>query len=200
MTGGQYGSIAATAVVMFAGTNIDDALVLTALNVAAHSTGAPSHRQIWTGQYLGMAVMVAVSGLGALGLSRIPTTWVGLLGLVPTALGIRLLVKAVRGGDDQSRSPAATGLMSVLAPTVAAGGDNIAVYTPAFRIMGPAAFALTLAVFALGTAVWCSACYLLTSRPRSIRLLRSAGTWLVPTVFIGLGLHILHAADIFGFG
>lgn len=56
-------------------------------------------------------------------------------------------IRAPRVGD--RHAPAlATGLVSVIAVTFANGGDNISLYTPAFRIMGPADTAITIAVFA----------------------------------------------------
>jgi cadmium resistance protein CadD (predicted permease) len=188
-------SVVAAAAMMFAGTNIDDAVVLAVFNAAARRTGAPSQRQIWAGQFLGMALMVLVSAGVALGLRPVSTRWIGLLGLLPMLLGVRLLVKAVRErGAERAALPVAAGVWSVAATTFAGGGDNIAVYTPAFRLMGPGALALTVAVFAAGTALWCVAGYLLIYRPRLVTWLRRGGTWLVPTLFIALGMRILYAA------
>lgn len=192
MSGGHYLGVALTAAIMFAGTNIDDAVALIAFNVAGRNTGLPTQRQIWIGQYLGMAVIVAVSGAAALGLRALPGEWVRFLGLVPMLLGIHFLVKAIRGRAGGDAPPGtAAGQWSAFAATVACGGDNVAVYTPEFRIMGPQALLLTLAVFTAGTALWCLAGQQLVSRPRVTPVLRAVGTWLVPVLFIGLGLGIL---------
>jgi cadmium resistance protein CadD (predicted permease) len=48
----------ATAAVLFAVTNIDFAVVLTVLTVAARGAGALRPWQIWVGQYTAMAAMV----------------------------------------------------------------------------------------------------------------------------------------------
>lgn len=188
----------ATAAGMFAGTNIDDAVVLTVLNISARSTGAPKRWEIWAGQYIGIGLMVVVSGIAALGLSFVPLEWVGLLGLVPIALGVRMLIKAIRAHRDGDPSPpaVATGLMSVIGVTFANGGDNISIYTPAFRIMGPRDATLTVAVFAVGTAVWCLAGFLLISHKRLVQVLVRFGQWIVPAVFLGLGLYILHRSGL----
>jgi cadmium resistance protein CadD (predicted permease) len=44
-----------------------------------------------------------VSGVAALGLTIVPSEWVGLLGPVPFALGVKGLIGAVRGEDEQER-------------------------------------------------------------------------------------------------
>src|ERR1043165_3359703 len=142
---------------MFAGTNIDDIIVLTVLFLSARANGKPRPWQIWAGQYLGIAALVAVSILAALGLSIIPDDHVGLLGLVPLALGVRGLVTAIRGKESDDTPVAAAGLLTVAGITIANGADNISVYTPVFRTIGTGATLLTLAVFAVGVAVWCAA-------------------------------------------
>jgi cadmium resistance protein CadD (predicted permease) len=131
--------------------------------------------------------MVVVSGIAALGLSFVPLTrksalttkdrsngW-GLLGLVPITLGVRMLIKAIRADHDGDPSSpgVATGLMSVIGVTFASGGDNISMYTPAFRIIGLGGAALTIAVLAVGTAMWCLAGFLLISHKRLVRRLRA---------------------------
>jgi cadmium resistance transport/sequestration family protein len=187
-----------TAAVMFAVTNIDDAVVLTALNVASRATGAPKPWEIWAGQYIGIGLMVVVSLLVALGLSFVPLQWVGLLGLVPLARGVALLVASVRSRNlgDHEQPTFATGVLSVIGTTFASGADNISLYTPAFRIMGPANIALTVAVFAVGTALWCLAGMLLVSHTELVALLQRFSRWIVPIVFILLGLYILDSSGL----
>jgi len=125
------GTIAA-AVGIFAGTNIDDLIVLTVLFLSSRASGRPRPWQIVGGQYAGIAALVAVSTLAALGLAIVPDQWVGLLGLVPMALGVRGLSGAIRARD-RNAEPApvvASGLVPVAAVTIANGADNISVYTP----------------------------------------------------------------------
>lgn len=179
-----------TAAAMFAGTNVDNALVLTVLNVTSHSTGVPRRWQIWAGQYLGVGLIVAVSGLTALGLCAVPQEWIGLLGAIPLCLGIGMLVTA-RRRRDRATPVARTGLWSVMGLTVASGGDNISVYAPAFRLMGLADALLTVMVFAVLTAAWCSASMVLTTHRRLVETLRRYSRWVIPVVLIVLGLYII---------
>ncbi|MFY1688021.1 cadmium resistance transporter [Plantactinospora sp. WMMB782] len=118
------------------GTNVDDLVVLTLFFLSARAVGKPRRWQIWLGRYAGIAVLVLVSAVAALGLTVVPDRWVGLLGLVPCALGVRGLGSAFRSrGKDEPPAPVVgTGLLSVAAVTVTNGADNISVYT---RRSGP---------------------------------------------------------------
>jgi cadmium resistance protein CadD (predicted permease) len=182
-----------TAVAMFAATDIDDAVVLVVLNVASRASGAPKRWEIWTGQFVGIGLLVVVSLLGALGLSAVPVKWVGLLGLIPLLRGIQGLAKLIRGGrvDDPDPPPLARGLASVTAITVANGGDNIALWTPAFRIMGTADALVTVVVFAICIAAWCLLGQVAISHPRLVEALRRSSRWLVPVVMTILGVYII---------
>lgn len=189
---GDLPGTAATAAGVFAGTNVDDLIVLTVLFLAARASGRPRPWQIWAGQYAGIAVLVAVSVLAALGLALVPDRWVPLLGLVPVALGVRGLIGAVRRSPGDDEAPAVAGnAVAVAGVTIANGADNIAVYTPVFRTIGPAGSVLTIAVFAVLVAVWCLASSWLGSHRRVIALVERYGHWLVPLVFIVIGAAIL---------
>jgi cadmium resistance transport/sequestration family protein len=179
---------------IFVGTDVDDLIVLTVLFLSARAARRPAW-PIWAGQYLGIAALVAVSVLAALGLTLIPDRWVPLLGLVPLALGVRGLIAAVRNGGGEDESPlSAQGVLPVAGITIANGADNIAVYTPVFRTMGVADTVELLVVFAVLIAVWCAAASWLGSHRRVIAVVERYGHWLVPLVFIGIGLVILSGA------
>jgi cadmium resistance transport/sequestration family protein len=190
----------AAAVALFAGTNIDDAVVLTVLFLAARADGRPRPAQIWAGQYLGIAALVAVAGVAALGLTLVPDRWVGLLGLVPLALGVRGLVAAFRSRDDENAAPrpVASGTWTVATVTIANGADNIAIYTPVFRTIGAAAFVVTVVVFAVLVAVWCLAGAWLGSRRRAVAVMERYGHWIVPLVFIAVGAFIVLESGVLG--
>lgn len=182
----------AAAAGMFAGTNVDDLLVLTVLFLSARAGGRPRPWQIWAGQYAGIGVLVAVSALAALGLGVLPDRWVGLLGLIPLGLGLRALVAAVRARDGEGGPPpVATGVLPVAGVTVANGADNVSVYTPVFRTIGPAATALTVAVFAVGVALWCLAASWLGSHRSVVAAVGRYGHWVVPVVFVAIGALIV---------
>lgn len=149
----------------------------------------PRRWQIWAGQYAGIAVLVLVSVVAALGLTLVPDVWVGLLGLIPVAFGVKGLVGAIRTRTDGGDAPpaVASGLVSVAMVTIANGADNISVYTPVFRSIGAGPSAVTLIVFAIGVAVWCLAGSWLGSHTKVIEIVERYGQWLVPAVFITIG-------------
>ncbi|WP_230687246.1 cadmium resistance transporter [Catellatospora vulcania] len=180
------------AVALFAGTNVDDLIVLTVLFLSSRTTGRPRRWEIWTGQYTGIAALVGVSALAAAGLTVVPDRWVGLLGLIPLLLGVRALIQTLRSRGDGGPAPAvATTALAVAGVTVANGADNIAVYTPVFRTVGVTDSLVTVAVFAVLVAVWCAAAAWLGAHPRVVAFIERYGHWLVPAVFIAIGLLIL---------
>jgi cadmium resistance transport/sequestration family protein len=190
--GETFGTVAA-AVGVFAGTNVDDLIVLTVLFLSARAAGRPRPWQIWAGQYAGISVLIAVSAVAALGLTVVPDRWVGLLGLVPFALGVRGLVTAIRARrDGEDASPVvASGLVSVAGVTIANGADNISVYTPVLRTTGVADSLVTVAVFAVLVAVWCAAGSWLGSHKTVIGVVQRYGHWIVPVVFMLIGVVII---------
>lgn len=192
---------AVTAAGLFAGTNIDDMVVLAVLNVSSRADRRPRRWQIWAGQYLGVAALVVISLLAALGLTLVPESGIWLLGLIPLLLGIRKLIIAIRATrNGVPVSPAvATGLTGVIGLTVANGGDNIAAYTPVFRTIGPGDIALSLGVFTIGVALWCLIGACLVSHKKITEVIRRWGHWIVPAVFILIGVSIFHKAGVLGF-
>jgi cadmium resistance transport/sequestration family protein len=179
----------AAALGVFAGNNVDDIIVLTVLFLNSRASGKPRPWQIVVGQYAGIGALVAISAAAALGLAIVPNQWVGLLGLVPMALGVRGLVKAVRARNraEEPSAVVASGVASVAAVTIANGADNISVYTPMFRTLGLADSLITVAVFTFLVAVWCAAGAWLGSHRRIIEAVERFGHWLVPAVFITIG-------------
>ncbi|MFK3979501.1 cadmium resistance transporter [Micromonospora sp. NPDC050397] len=195
--GGLVGTVA-TAVGVFVGTNIDDIVVLTVLFLSARASGASRTWRIWVGQYLGIAILVAVSAVAALGLTIVPDRWVGLLGLIPFGLGVRGLVAAIRDRGDEEPPMLATGVMTVAGITIANGADNLSVYTPLFRGIGVTESLVTIAVFVVGVAVWCVAGSWLGSHKRVIALVERFGRWVVPVVFMLVGAVIVVESDVLG--
>ncbi|VTR77191.1 cadmium resistance transporter [Cellulomonas hominis] len=193
-------STIAAAAGLFIATNLDDIVVLTILFAAAARGTRMRSWQIVAGQYLGFIALVAASFLAALGLTVIPDEWVGLLGLIPLALGVVALVRTLRGRDDDEAESAlrAVGLLGVAGITIANGGDNIAIYTPVFRTMTTSDAITTIIVFLGLVAVWCLTAGLVGTREAVTEALERVEHWLVPVVFIGLGVFILVESGTIG--
>ncbi|MCX5066197.1 cadmium resistance transporter [Micromonospora lupini] len=185
---------AAGAAVVFAATDIDDIVILTLFFVAARTTGRPRTWQIVAGQYLGIGALALASAVVAAGLLVVPDPWTGLLGLLPIALGVRALV---RRDDDEAPSVVASTL-GVAGVTIANGADNVAVYVPVFRALGPADSAVFLLVFVVLVGLWCAAAAWLGGHRRVVRLVERAGHWLVPAIFVAIGVVILVSSGVLG--
>ena len=175
-----------TAAVAFAATNVDDLFVLMLL--FGQAINGADRWKIIAGQYVGVAFLTAVSLMGALGLGRIPAGYLRLLGLIPLALGVRAW-KGQNGGEETKTG--ALSVMAVAALTVANGGDNIGVYLPLFIGMNRGETAVTVVTFALLCGLWCLLGSRLASLPGLRQLLQRHKGWLVPVVFILLGVSIL---------
>ena len=202
---------AATAVALFAATNIDDLVVLALLSASSLASGRPRRWEIWAGQYLGFAVLVGLSLAAGRGLSLVPARWLWLLALIPLTIGVITLVGAIgaarRGEQSTPSLPRATGLSNVrwlswmagvagvATLTVVDGADNLAAYTPVFATVGAARITVTLVVFAVGVAVWCAAGALLTRHRRITDTLARYGRWILPVAFILIALYTLHTTN-----
>jgi cadmium resistance protein CadD (predicted permease) len=186
-----------TAVALFAGTNVDDVVVLSLLSASSRAGGRPRRWEIWAGQYAGFTVLAGLSVAAGRGLALVPGRWLWLLALFPLGVGIVSLAAAIRSvrRGEPPRSPSAGGLLGVAALTIVNGADNLAAYTPFFAATGSAQVAVTLAVFAVGVAVWCLAGSLLTRQARVTAALSRYGHWILPVAFILIALYVLYQTN-----
>jgi cadmium resistance protein CadD (predicted permease) len=184
----------ATAVVLFAGTNVDDIVILALLSSASRAAGRPRRWAIWTGQFAGFAVITGVSVAAGRGLDLIPAHWLWLLALIPLTLGVVTLIAAVRAARAGERPPppAPGGVLGVAALTITNGADNLAAYTPFFATSDAGRIVVTVVVFVIGVALWCAAGWWLSGHKAATAVVRHYGQWILPVAFILIGLYTLH--------
>ncbi len=178
-------ALLAAAAAAFAATNLDDLLLLCLLFGRADSRRDKG--RIALGQVLGLTVLTGISLLCALGLAALPHKWLRLLGLVPIALAIRLLLAK----DREAAGSLPLSVTGVTALAVANGGDNLGVYIPYFaQLTGPE---LTLAalLFVALAGLWCLLALWLIRLPALRAFLGRWSERLVPVVFLLLGIGIL---------
>ncbi len=183
--------VAATAAVAFVGTNTDDFVTLLLLTV-----GIKADRHTWTaiisGQYLGFCVLLIPAVAGAVLFSLVNARLVGLLGILPIALGIRGLTVLVRrpaaGGPPDA---ALGGVLAVAVLTIANGGDNLAVYIPLYRDLRPGDMITTTATFLVMLGALCVLALGLGRFaqfvPGAVRVCR----WATPLVYLAIGVLLL---------
>jgi len=153
------------------------------------------------GHYLGMFILYGVSLLAAYGVRFIPESWmIGFLGLVPIGLGLKVAFQKDQETNEAERVEKieektklhAWGLVfSALLLTIATGGDDLGVFIPLFASYHFAEIIWTLLVFLFCIALLCFLSYRL-SRFQLIReKMEKYERFLVPIVFIAIGLFVL---------
>ncbi|MDC3956889.1 cadmium resistance transporter [Polyangium jinanense] len=195
---GEVFSALPVGIVVFASTNVDDLLLLSAF----FSDPSFKPRHVVAGQLLGIAVLVAASAACALFAFVVPEGWIGLLGVVPLGLGLRGLW-ALRQGEEEGDAPEvepgagmhSSKVLAVAGVTVANGGDNLGVYIPLFS-SAPKLVPLYAAVFVVMTGVWCAIGYHLVHNELLGRRIRRWGRLALPFVLVALGLLSLSRAMV----
>jgi cadmium resistance protein CadD (predicted permease) len=188
----------------FVGTNVDNTVVTAAL-----VAGAPLDRahRIAAGQVVGFVTLVCIAGATAALLFEFSPAAVGLLGFVPLAIGVRGLIGLLGGGgtgEGRTRSrwrrrPAterAVGrsLTATALVTLAAGGDNLAVYIPLFRQGGTGNLAAIALVFVAGEVGVTAAVLAAGRHPRARSVMTRLGAVAVPLLLCALGVLVLLTA------
>jgi cadmium resistance transport/sequestration family protein len=190
-----------TGITAFIATNLDDLVILTLLFSQISATFRRRH--IVAGQYLGFSALVLASLCGFLGGLVLPQHWIGLLGLVPIAIGMSRLFNKDDGDSDfleeETQPSQLSALTSFLSPqtygvaaiTFANGSDNIGIYLPLFAKSDLASLEMILAIFFVLVGVWCYMTYQFTRQPLLAELLTRHGNTFVPFVLMGLGVFII---------
>ncbi|XGV98834.1 MAG: cadmium resistance transporter [Leptolyngbya sp. BL-A-14] len=192
----------------FVATNIDDIVILMLFFAQVNATFRPRH--IFIGQYLGFTVLIALSLPGFFGGLMLPKAWIGLLGLVPIAIGMKHLLdreadtseiqkvseelshsQALISGRSKFASLFAPPVYQVAAITIANGGDNVGIYIPLFASSSLSSLGIILLVFFVMVGLWCFVAHQFTRHPLVAQGLTRYSSAIVPFVLIGLGLFIL---------
>ncbi|MDZ8259382.1 cadmium resistance transporter [Nostoc sp. ChiQUE01b] len=185
----------------FIATNIDDIVILLLFFSQINATFRRRH--IVVGQFLGFTVLLILSLSGLFGGLVLSKSWIGLLGLLPIAIGISSLVnqeedaleEVVATTEETETSTISSFLSpqtySVAAVTVANGSDNISVYVPLFASSNLESFLIIIGLFFLLLGIWCYAAYKLIKYRVIADVLTRYGNNIVPFVLIGLGAFIV---------
>jgi len=118
----------ATAAALFAGTNLDDLVIIALLSASSRVSGRPRRWEIWAGQYAGFAVLLGVALAAGRGLALVPEHWLWLLALIPLGMGLVTLAAAIRSVrlGEAPQVPSAGGLLGVATLVIVNGADNAA--------------------------------------------------------------------------
>ncbi|WP_017187524.1 CadD family cadmium resistance transporter [Alkalibacillus haloalkaliphilus] len=185
-----------TAIAVYIATGIDYLIILILL-FSQIKKGQMKH--IWIGQYLGTVIIVSVSLLAAYGVNFIPQQWiVGLLGLLPIYLGVKVWIK----GEEEEEESNILSLLSsdrfnqlyltVTFIVLASSADDFSIYVPYFTTLNAIEIPIVMLVFFIMVGVLCYVSYRLASVNYISEKIEEYERWIVPIVFIGLGLYIMY--------
>ena len=201
-------------IIAFTVTNIDDMMILLLLFSEIDSNFRKRH--IFIGQYLGFFAIIMLSLPGFFGGLFIQREWLGLLGILPIAIGMKQLiyqqsesteVQTVNPDFPQLLHPNPTWsfLLSIFHPntyqvaaiTIANSGDNISIYIPLFAGQDFVSLGIIIAVFLAMVGLGCGIAYLLTSQVTIGYILSGYGRAIIPFILMALGLFILYDRGTF---
>lgn len=185
-----------SAIAVYISTSIDYLFIL--MIIFSQSYTRKGLFQIYSGQYIGTGILVAVSLFAAYVLNFIPQDWlIGLLGLIPIFLGVRI---ALLGESEEEEGKVVEKLEQrgstrllwiVTLLTIASGGDNLGIYIPYFTSLSFSEILVILIVFFISTFLLCQISYKLVKISFVSETIEKYERIIVPVVFIGLGLYIM---------
>jgi cadmium resistance protein CadD (predicted permease) len=184
----------ATIAALFAGTNVDDMVIISLLSASARAGRPPKDWQIWAGQYVGFGVLIGASLALGRGLALAPERFLWGLALLPFGVGAFGLVNMIRsrrrGEEPKAPSPTA-GMYGVAAITIIDGGDDLAAYTPFYATIHTGEIVVSIVVFAVIIAIWCLIGRRISRYKRVADVIDDYGDWILPVTMMLLGLYVL---------
>ena len=182
-----------TGITAYISTSIDYLIILMVI------FGSVNRKERWLvywGDLLGTSVLVAASLVLAFILGFVPQEWVlGLLGIIPVLMGLRLLISGESDDDDVVESQMKKRrniIMNVAIITIATcGADNIGIYVPIFAQSTAQTLTVILITFFFMLSLFCYVGYLLIKIPKVAEILERYGMYITAIVYIGLGLYIM---------
>jgi cadmium resistance protein CadD (predicted permease) len=184
----------ATVAALFAGTNVDDMVIISLLSASARAGRPPHAGQIWAGQYVGFGVLIGASLALGRGLALAPQRFLWVLAIFPLGVGAFGLVNAIRsrrrGQEPNAPSPTA-GMYAVAAITIIDGGDDLAAYTPFYATIHAGEIVVSIVVFVVMIAIWCLIGDHIARYQRVADVIDDYGDWILPVTMMLLGLYVL---------
>ena len=179
-----------TAAVLYIATAVD--LLVILLIFFARANTRKEYRDIYIGQYLGSVILILVSLFLAFVLNYVPEKWVlGLLGLIPIYLGIKVAIYDDCEGEKRAKKELDEKGLSKLVGIVAlvtvasCGADNIGLFVPYFVTLDLVDLLVTLLVFLIYTA------QRLANISGVGEIVEKFSRWIMAVIYIGLGLFII---------
>ncbi|MDU1534405.1 MAG: CadD family cadmium resistance transporter [Neisseria sp.] len=185
-----------TAAVLYIATAVD--LLVILLIFFARANTRKEYRDIYIGQYLGSVILILVSLFLAFVLHYVPEKWVlGLLGLIPIYLGIKVAIYDDCEGEKRAKKELDEKGLSKLVGIVAlvtvasCGADNIGLFVPYFVTLDLVDLLVTLLVFLILIFVLVYTAQRLANISGIGEIVEKFSRWIMAVIYIGLGLFII---------
>jgi len=184
-----------SAIVSYIATSIDYIVILVVL-FAQVKNRKGGVRDIVLGQYLGFTVLIIISLLASFGIAFIPQQWIGLLGLIPIFIGLKVFFEKEDEEDEEEEIVESTNrfsslILSVAAIMLAAGGDNLGVYIPYFTVLNTIELIVTIVIYYVAAAVLLYLCQRVSAVKGISETVEKYEKIIVPIVFLALGIMIM---------
>lgn len=168
-------------------TSMDYLLILIVLFSSAKT--ASQRRGIYLGQLLGSFFLICISVAFSRAAYLLPAQWmIGLLGIAPILLGLKILLSEE---EERNLSKNEIGAGTVFLLSIAAGADNLGIFTPYFTTLSPSQCFLSGLLILMGTGLICWLADRFGRFAFISEWVEKLEKWLLPVVFIGLGCYIL---------
>ncbi|MFL6643716.1 MAG: cadmium resistance transporter [Paraburkholderia fungorum] len=207
-------SLALLSVAAYAATNIDNLFVLLAFLAEAGG----QRRRVITGQFAGSLALIAGAMLFAALLERLPTGYVGLLGILPIGVGVSKAWTRFRPGNADreieartvartnaparpttstkaASSGAGSSWWTVACVALANGSDNVAVYVPLYASHSHSEGMFISLTFVVMIGIWCAGAVWLVEHPLLGAPIRRYGTALLPLILLIIGVSVIVEND-----
>lgn len=191
-------SLAGATVLAFVTTDVDNFVLATAQFAVAP---VDRLRRIAVGQFAGFTSLVGSALAVSVALFDVPTSYIGLLGLVPFSLGVRRLIQWRHGRREITEPtggwPLAGGALTAFAITVGSGGDNLAVYIPLFRLADGWSKGLMILVFWVCDLVLLGLAHVIGRHHLALRTVERVGAAVTPFLYMAIGVAVLVRSGTF---
>ncbi|HEZ2550709.1 TPA: CadD family cadmium resistance transporter [Neisseria meningitidis] len=184
-----------TSIILYSGTAVD--LLIILMLFFAKRKSRKDIINIYLGQFLGSVSLILLSLLFVFVLDYIPSKEIlGLLGLIPIFLGIKVLLL----GDSDGEAIAKEGLrkdnknlifLVAMITFASCGADNIGVFVPYFTTLNLANLIVALLTFLVMIYLLVFSAQKLAQVPSVGETLEKYSRWFVAVVYLGLGVYIL---------
>lgn len=189
-----------TAAVLYIATAVD--LLVILLIFFAKASTKKEYRYIYIGQYLGSIILILVSLFLAFVLNYVPEKWLlGLLGLIPIYLGIKVAIYDDCEGEKRAKKELKEKGLSKLVGIVAlvtvasCGADNIGLFVPYFVTLDIFDLLVTLLVFLILIFVLVYTAQKLSDIRGVGEIIERFNRWIMAVIYIALGLFIIIEND-----